>query len=92
MVTMEIHGPPHTPKKNTAVFLGVFQVGLWKTSFDDYGQTSYAATAVVQLLVEELLGYNTRETGIGPADETCVTWEKLRMSVAEEAELILSCS
>lgn len=45
-----------------------YPVGLWKTSFDDYGQTSYAATAVVQLLVEELLGYNTRETGTG-------TWE-----------------
>lgn len=45
-----------------------YPVGLWKTSFDNYGQTSYAATAVVQLLMEELLGYNTRETGTG-------TWE-----------------
>ena len=59
------------------------QVGLWKASFDDYGQTSYAATAVAQLLMEELLGYNTRETGTGRAEEfgSSGSWESRQLEV-----------
>jgi len=42
-----------------------YPVGFWTTSFDDYGQTSFAATAIAQLVVEEVFGFNTAESGRG---------------------------